>query len=340
MNETNTIEAQSQKQNSQSNIFMILGIVFLVLGAIIFLLQLLLNDNISMTTTDLPTHSAFVIGIVIVKLVIVTAVFVAALFMFKKKKGLIAMIVSILFLIAAIITTTSAFAARSKENRLNKAAMNKIISMSRDFVDNKDLDDTKLEESKYGSITPFLNLSNQYFVSYKKLSTDMNADIKEFNVSSIVSANTFTSSANIISAQQKIQVLMNKLDKYELDADKTSKNMSSDVSKLDIPIRYKEDLVNGFAKGQLKSSASLKKYVTFEKGFLKIIDTNMSFMLKSKKNYTVKNNLIYFKNFTDMSTYNIYLTDLRTKVAQEVIMLNEIKSDNNKQLDNLEDLNK
>ena len=91
---------------------------------------------------------------------------------------------------------------------------------------------------------------------------------------------------------------------------------------------------------QLQSSTSLKNYVIFEKEFLKLIDTNMSFMLKSKANYTVKNNLLYFKNPTDMATYNVYITNLKTKATKEITMLNEIKSNNNEQLDNFEDLNK
>jgi len=129
-------------------------------------------------------------------------------------------------------------------------------------------------------------------------------------------------------------------EKYESDTAKITKNMKSDVSKLDIPIRYKEDIVTGFSEGQLKSGDSLKNYVIFEKNFLKVIDTNMSFMLKVKANYTVKYNLIYFTKPADLATYNIYLTDIRKKTSQELTMLNQIKSNNTKQLDDLEDLNK
>ncbi|MCB2295857.1 hypothetical protein LGK95_20555 [Clostridium algoriphilum] len=342
MKTTNSFEdgTQTQVQRPESKMFTIIAIILFIVGVIISLLQLLLNDDISLRTTDLPNHSEIVIGIMIGKLVLVAILLLAAQFMFKKKKGRISMILSIIFLIVASITTTSAFVARSKENRLNKVAMQKLISIASHFADNKDLDADKLEESRYGSIAPFLNLSNQYFISYKKLSTAMNADIKKLNVRTIVGASTFTTSAKINSSQQKIQVLMSELDKYASDTDKITNNMKSDVSKLDIPIRYKENIVTGFADGQLKAGDSLKNYVIFEKSFLKVIDTNMSFMLKEKANYMVKYNLIYFTKPADLATYNIYLTDLRKKAAEEVTMLNKIKSDNNKQLDNLEDLNR
>jgi|GEM_PF-3412846 len=340
MNKINPVENDLQVQHSESIIFTIMGVVFLVIGTLVLLLRLLVDENISFGTNNVPYQSAFIIGNIIGNILIVTFIVCIAIFVFKKKKRRALMILSIIFLVLSCITTTNAFVVRVKENKLNKIAMDKLISICRDYANGNDLKSEKLEKSKYGSMSPFLDLSNQYFISYKKLATDMNTEVVDINIATILGSDTYSSSEKINDAQKKVQLLISAFDKFEGDSDKIQKDMKQDVNNLDIPIRYKKGVVDGFEDGQIESSSKIKKYILFEKNFGKKINDNLSFMLEEKGNYEVKNNLIYFSSNDDLNKYNIFISDIQKLATEEASIVKEMQQSTNKQLDKLENLNK
>ncbi|MGH4124586.1 MAG: hypothetical protein ACREV6_16815 [Clostridium sp.] len=336
----NEIQNDPKEKHKESRIFTILAIIFFVIGTLISLLQLLVNDNISLKTTNLARQSGYIIGSIIARILIVAFLVCLARFAFKKKKGRSLMILSIVFLMVSGITTISAFAARGKENRLNKVAMAKLITICRDYAGGKDLNSQKLDKSKYGSIAPFLDLSNQYFISFKKLSSDMNTEMLKFNLVTILGTDTYSSSDKMNDAQKRVRTLLMSLDRFESNADKITKTMKVDLNNLDIPIRYKQDVVAGVEKGQIKSSGIIKNYILFEKNFIKKVDENISFMLKSKENYEVKNNMIYFSSDDDMTKYNQFITDVQELAKEEASITSKMRKNGNQEIDTLENLNK
>lgn len=336
MNNENSSENEQNKQHTESKTFKILAIIFLAIGALILIAGMLVDRGVYSKTTSLGYQLGYIIG----KTLLVAFFVYIVQKIFKKNKRRALMVFSIIFLLGSCISTVNAVNRRSNEIRLNKVAMTKLISISRDYASGKDLNPAKLDESTYGNMSPLLDLCNQYYISFQKLSTNMKKDVANSHLETALGADAFTSSAKTKDAQKRVELLITELDKFQLDANKITKNMKTDINNSDIPQIYKKDVASGFEKGQLKSSAMLDEYIVFEKNFMKKIDESIIFMSTEKGNYEVKNNMVYFTSNDTLTKFNKNMSDIQALAIKETTIVNDMKKLGNEQLDNMESLNK
>ena len=334
MDSENTIENEQHTQ--QSKTLKILAIIFFVIGALIFIVGVLVDRGAYSKTTSLSYQTGYIIG----KFLVVAFLVYIVQRIFKKNKRLALMVFSIIFLIVSCVTTVSAVNKRSHEIKLNKVAMTKLISISRDYADGKDLNPAKFDESTYGNMSPFLDLCNHYFISFQKLSTDMKKDVADTHLETAIGADAFTSPAKIKDAQKRVELLITQLDKFQVDANNITKNMKTDIVNSDIPEIYKKDVASGFEEGQVKSSAVLEEYILFEKNVMKKIDESIIFMSTQQGNYEVKNNMVYFNSNDALTKFNKNMSDIQAFSIKETSIENNMKKMVNDQLNTMESLNK
>lgn len=336
MDNENSTENEQNQQHTESKTFKILAIIFLAIGALILIAGILVDRGVYSKTTSLGYQLGYIIG----KILLVAFLVYIVQKIFKKNKRRALMVFSIIFLIVSCVVTASSVNKRSEEIRLNKVAMTKLISISRDYADGKDLNPAKLDESTYGNMSPLLDLCNHYYISFQKLSTDMKKDVADSHLETALGADAFTTPAKTKDAQKRVELLITSLDKFQLDANNITKNMKTDIINSDIPEIYKKDVASGFEKGQLKSSAMLEEYIVFEKSFMKKIDESIIFMSTQKGNYEVKNNMVYFTSTDTLTKFNKNMSDIQTLAIKETTIVDNMKKLGNEQLDNMESLNK
>ncbi|MBU3177859.1 DUF3053 family protein [Clostridium estertheticum] len=336
MNENNMVENELHEQHAESKIFTILAIIFFVIGAIISIVEILVQRSVYLKTANISSQLGYIIGRIIA---VVLIAYIVRL-IFKKKKGRALMIFSIIFLLASSVTTANAINKRTEEISFNKVAMHKLISMSSDYAAGKDLSSDKLENSKYGNMAPLLDLCNQYFISYQKLSANLKTEVSKAHVETLLSADTFSTPAKTKDSQERLKTLISGLGQFETEANKITEKMNTDVNNVDIPQVYKEDVASGFEKGQLQSSAMIKKYIAFETSFIKKINDSVTFMVSEKGNYEVKNNMVYFKSPATLAKFNKNMTDIQKLAIEETTLINDMKKTAEKQLDYMKTLDK
>ncbi|MBX4261381.1 DUF3053 family protein [Clostridium estertheticum] len=336
MNENNMVENELHEQGAESKIFTILAIIFFLIGTIISIVEILVQRSAYLKTANISSQLGYIIGRIIA---VVLIAYIVRL-IFKKKKGCALMIFSIVFMLASSVTTANAINKRTEEISFNKVAMHKLISMSSDYAAGKDLSSDKLENSKYGNMAPLLDLCNQYFISYQKLSANMKSDVSKAHVETLLSADTFSTPAKTKDTQERLKTLTSGFGQFETDANKISKKMNTDINNVDIPQIYKEDVAAGFEKGQLQSSAMIKKYIAFETSFIKKINDSVTFMVSEKGNYEVKNNMVYFTSPATLSKFNKNMNDIQKLAIEETTLINDMKKTAEKQLDYMKTLDK
>lgn len=330
MNESTSFENNKKNQPNENSAFKILGIIFFILGILISLLQLLVAESGS------SNQLYYIFGGIVLALVLI----LIANFAFKKKKGLALMILSIVFLILSIILTSNAFVKKIEENRLNNLAIDKFVGLSRDYASGKDLSTEKYKESDYGKLTPLLNLTEGYFISYKKLNNDLSTQLTTVNFQTILAADTYSSQAKTEDAQKKLRAVTASFDQFDANSSKIISNMQSDLTKLDIPTNYKNGIVAGFNKAQVTTTEKLKSYIQVEKSTVKKMDDLMSFMLSQKGTYEVKDKKVYFTSSDTLTKYNSFISDLQKLADQEASITNEMKASMNKNIDDINKYNK
>ena len=70
MNKINPVENNLQVQHTESATFTILGVIFFVIGTLISLSQLLVDENISFGAMNVANQPAYILGNVIGKILI------------------------------------------------------------------------------------------------------------------------------------------------------------------------------------------------------------------------------------------------------------------------------
>ena len=337
MSEFNSVENEKQNKPSESKVFIILGIIFFVLGIMISLLQLLVSKDMISTTNSKLGY--MVVGI-IARIVLAIICAIVGGFIVKNKKGQVLMLISIIYLALSMIITANALVKRSEEVKLNKVAMSKFASIANDYSTGKDLSNEKFDKAKYGSLASFLTLSDQYFVSFKKMNTDLNTEIGELNLETILGADSYSSPETIKDSQNRLNTTLDTFNKFETNANKSIKKLQSGVNDLDLSPEYKKGFVAGFQKSQIESNSKFKNYMEIEKNIIKKMNELMSFMSTENVNYEVKDNRVYFKTNDTLDKYNKYIEDLQKLVVKETAAQKEMQDSVSKKIENLDKLTK
>ncbi len=336
MSEFYTSENELEKKHSERKSFKIMGIVFFTLGIIIQLGIVLSNISSNSSSRDGSNQLEYAFGRIIGMALVLSFLIFIVRFIFKKKKNLAVMILSILFLFSSISSASNAISQRRDENRLNNLGKDKFINMARDYTEGKTLTPENFKKSDYGSMAPFLKLTEQYFISCKKLNISFKSQIDSINFETILAPDTFSSSDKIKAAQARLNPSISEFDQLESDINKLVKNMHSDISKLDIPKDFKEGIIAGFENAQVKSGDNIKNYIQAEKNIINKMEEILSFMLSEEGNFQVKDNKIYFYSNDAMSKYNRFVDDLQQLASQETSIKNKITDSMNQKLNEME----
>jgi hypothetical protein len=204
---------------------------------------------------------------------------------------------SIIYLLGSFSLTGAAIVQNSlKENKLNKAAKDKFISMCNDVVNKKDINKENFDKSVYGHVTPFLSLTNDYLIKFQKHSNDISKNIDSLELHSILNASALGSTEEINNSKEKIADCRKIFDKHETEYNDLIVNFVTSASTLELPKSFKNGMLEGFNKSQNETREKVSNFLKVERDILDNIDNIMDFMLSTQGKYVVKNDKILFKN--------------------------------------------
>ncbi|BCZ45846.1 hypothetical protein psyc5s11_19130 [Clostridium gelidum] len=316
LSENQNLEFKVNKNESKKGFIFIFSIVLFALGLLLSCLKAFINFRDKSYYVNTPYASGYATTTIVISLVIIATLFLLSTRVFNKK-GLI-LIFSIIYLLGSFSLTGATIAENSlKENKLNKAAKDKFITMCNNVVNEKENNEESFDKTVYGHMTPFLYLTNDYFIKFQKHSNDISKNIDSLELHSILSSSALGSTEEINNSKKKIADCRKIFDKHETEYNDLIVNFATSASTLELPKSFKSGMLEGFKKSQNDTRDKLNNYLKVERDILDNIDNIMDFMLSIQGKYTVKNDKILFETEADLNKYNGYIKELQTLAQKE-----------------------
>jgi hypothetical protein len=312
----NNTNLSDNKNESNKGILFILSVVFFALGLILLCLKAFISFRDKSYYVNTSYASGYAAATIVFSLVIIVALFLLSTRVFKKKELLL--IFSIIYLLGSFLATGAAIVENTlKENKLNKAAMNKFISMCNNAVNEKEINEENFDKTVYGHMTPLLSLTNGYFVKFQKHSNDTSKAIDSLELDNILSASALGSTEEMNNSKKKLADCRKILDEHETQYNDLIANFATSTSALELPKSFKSGMLEGFKKSQNETREKVSDYLKVERDILTKIDNILDFMLSIQGKYVVKNDKILFETQSDLNKYNGYIKELETLTQKE-----------------------
>lgn len=314
--ENQNLEFKANKNESKIGFLFIFSIVFFALGFLLLCIKAFINFRDNSYYVNTSYASGHATATIVISLAIIAALFLLSTRVFNKK-GLI-LIFSIIYLLSSFSLTGAAIVQNSlKESRLNKVAKDKFISMCNDAVNEKDINEENFDKSVYGHVTPFLSLTNDYFIKFQKHSKDISKNIDSLELNNILSSSALGSTEEINNSKKKIADCRKILDKHETEYNDLILNFTTSASALELPKSFKSGMMDGFNKSQNETREKVSNFLKVERDILDNIDNILDFMLSIQGKYVVKYDKILFRTDADLNKYNGYAKELQTLTQKE-----------------------
>jgi hypothetical protein len=316
LSENQNLEFKVNTNESKKGFFFIFSVVFFALGFLLSCIKAFVNFRDKSYYVNTAYASGSAIATIVISLVIIVALFLLSTRVFNKK-GLL-LILSIIYLLGCFSSTGAAIVQNSlKENRLNKAAKDKFISICNDAVNQKEINEETFDKSVYGHVTPFLSLTNDYYIKFQKHSNDISKNIDSLELHNILSASALGSTEEINNSKKKIADCRKIFDKHETEYNDLIANFTTSASTLELPKSFKSGMLEGFKKSQNETGQKVSNFLKVERDILTNIDNILDFMLSIQGKYVVKNDQILFETEADLNKYNGYVKQLQTLSQKE-----------------------
>lgn len=316
ISENQNLEFKVNKNESKKGFIFIFSIVLFALGLLLSCLKAFINFRDKSYYVNTSYASGYATTTIVISLVIIAALFLLSTRVFNKK-GLL-LIFSIIYLLGSFSATGAAIVKNSlNENKLNKAAKDNFISMCNNVVNEQEINEESFDKTVYGRMTPFLCLTNDYFIKFQKHSKDISKNINSLELDSILSSSALGSTEEINNSKKKIADCRKIFDKHETEYNDLIVNFATSASTLELPESFKSGMLEGFKKSQNETRDKLSDFLKGERDILDKIDNIMDFMLSIQGKYVVENDKILFKTETDLNKYNGYIKELQTLTQKE-----------------------
>lgn len=316
ISENQNFEFKVNKNENKRGFLFILSIVFFILGLLSSCIKAFIYFKDSSYYVNVPYASGRATATIVISLVIVAALFLLSTRVFSKRRLLL--LFSIIYLLGSFSSTGAAIVENSsKENKLNKAAKDKFISMCNEVASEKEINEENFDKSVYGRITPFLSLANDYLIKFQNHSNDISKNIDSLELHKILSASALSSTEEINNSKKKIDDCRKIFDKHETEYNDLIENFTTSASTLELPKSFKSSMLEGFKKSQNETREKISNFLKVERDILTNIDNILDFMLSIQGKYVVKNDKILFENKADLNKYNEYIEELQTLAQKE-----------------------
>lgn len=325
----------NEYKNKKVNLVLsIISAILFVLGLGFLFLKIFVKDSINSISNyfQLSNGGGELLGTILVIVILFTLI----AFIFKNKKGVITIVISVIYLFYSIASAGMTIVVCAKEDaEKNKLAITEKLNMEHDYESNKDVSAVKLDKKTYGRLTPLLIVLKNHFVNVKKIDDDL--DKKIDNSKLAISTDTYSSTDKINIIKQNANNLDKIWDDYKEKRVNEENNTLNNISKLKIPKSCKEGFIKNYSENENEFIEDIDNHVDAEKDYDSKVITLMDYVLSVQGKYLIENNKVMFYSQDDLNKCNSYDND----IDQAANKINEIdKKNQEKEKQSLSDIDK
>lgn len=304
---------QKKAKESSIDIKLIIGVVLILISMGVSIISGIVTLGDIYSLSDNATYSAgYLLAPVIVILILSSLILLTG----KDKRGRNFLIFSILALILSFSNLSTSINQAYQEAQKEKVAIDKMVSIFKDFVSQKKITKEDITKEKYGKSAELIQVIQENYIAFEEIRKENNSIADIVNDTSTFSSETLRDSNKI---KEKIERL-----------DQTSKDIMALDNKIkEFMDKFKYDLSNVYiskdVKEEIMSELEEEFFSSTETSTrsLKLINAivvsmkNMITFLDGKKGaFEVKNNQILFYEDVDVKEYN-ELFELYNKAIAE-----------------------
>lgn len=324
------------KSRKINKILCIIATVILILGLGILFIKIFINDALlDISNAYLKWNNGP--GELVCNILIVTALFLLIRIIFKNKKGLISLILSIVYLFYSLWSAGITLVQSAKlDAEKNKLAISEIAKIEHDFADGKDFSSIKLDRQTYGRLTPYLVLIKKYYTNEKQLDDNLTNQMKTLDLDNILAPATFSSADTIKNAQEKMKNYNKIFDDYKQKEIDEHNSMKMNISKLKVGSKFKQQVLHGFSESASGIEQDTDDMIKVENSVSEKVNSILDFMQSSQEDYRIQSNQIQFYSGSSLNKYNNYVSDLEELANEEQDIVAKINDRNKEHLSKLD----
>jgi len=239
----------------------------------------------------------------------------------KNRNGKVATIVSIVFMVAA---TLLAFLPSSGDKNVDKEMLvvkkmsDELISAWDNINRRQPVEQKKYKEGEYGSVTPLMQLLNDWAIATQEAFLKMTTEIQKCNLASTCKPKTLTDPILLSQSQLRLQKFKNILQSYEPQIKRLFNEFPQKVAQLDVGENVKQEAIAGYNNSKDKALGDILEFFEIEYKIAAKAEALLDFMKSKQGQVKYVNNQLLFDSQADADIYNSYIRDI-TKLAEAEI---------------------
>lgn len=296
-------ETEEEKQEDSRSTLFRFAALLLTIGSLSFLYNAINEAGI-----EPASKIGYLLGYYIWVPVLV---FFAWKWLFKKRKGLYALLLAIAVL---AISIHQAGAIRSEQAEA-KLLQEKAVAMMLRLINGELIDRSELNEAgKYREVL----LVTHEFVSGVFYDIDaFNRKIEASNPQTLLSPSTLTNPANLDAALVSVRSLVAALEQTQNRVIARYDSFPTEIQASQIPIEVKRSFQRGTDAGIIKGKDSINEYFSIQRQFLTAATEMLEFMKSRQGHFEKHGEQILFESHYDLNAYNQKLQKLNELALQE-----------------------
>ncbi len=304
---------QQKAKESSIDIKLIIGVVLILISMGVSIISGIVTLGDIYSLSDNATYSA---GYLLAPVIIILLLSSLILLTGKNKRGRNFLIFSILALLLSFSNLSTSINQAREEAQKEKVAIDKMVSIFRDFISQKKITKEDITKEKYGKSADLIGVIQENYIAFEEIRNENNSiadimnDTSNFSSQTLMDSNKIKekierleqTSKDIMALDNKIKEFMDKF-KYDLSNVYISKNAKEEIM---------AELEESFFSSTETSTRSLK----LMNAIILSMKNMITFLDGKKGAFEVKNEQILFYEDADVREYN-ELFELYNKAIAE-----------------------
>jgi hypothetical protein len=284
-----------------------LGIILLCAS-----LMMVMITNVKFSLS--PYRAGYRIGVLVVATGLIGVVaFVISRVALKHRRGIGLLLFAIGVLGVSLFQSVAAY----REGQLAKNAMENMASTYKQYLDGNPSAAASLDEKQYGEFAPAIKVINEYLQGEQSDTLEMNQEMTALHLENMLTRETLQDGRHINEGQQRVSAMREMLDRYEARLRRRADDIPFKINATAMDENQKREFLNGFNATKDRGLNDIKEFFEIERAIADNLEELLSFMATRQGRYRFTGSQVTFISPGDVSSYNRYLSTIRTVAQRE-----------------------
>ena len=228
----------------------------------------------------------------------------------KKDMGLL------FFSCSFLVVAMAHYALTAREARSRKLAVEQMGATMTELMSGNRVEASKIDRDIYGSSAAMVKIMSEYSAQISADFGEMKDEFEALHLDRVLTSETLQDTVHIDAGRERIQSMLEILDRYEERLRTTQDEIPSRVAGSDMSESEKASFLAGFNQSRTAGDRQLAEFFNIERALARKTDETLGFVRSRQGRYRTVGSSIRFTSQQDIELYNSYLQEI-TLLAEE-----------------------